>query len=347
MIDNVYPESIEESGNYLRLSLKNISDNQLPYNPIAYALWYDYATGRNPQLIEDIAVLLKSKEKVEYNTITELFRKHIADNQILSAEKKTRELQKILAGIVKLIVDSGGSINLQGTKLKGLTRQLEKAVSAGDINDIAEEIINQTETIVKSSMVLSGKIDAKLQEIKTLRNELEGIKKAARTDVLTGLLNRFGFQEAMVFVLQEAKQTDKDLSVILLDIDYFKEVNDQYGHLIGDNVLKMVGKIIKANIKGKDIACRFGGDEFIIALPDTPSQGAYTLAERFRESLKKTNWKVKGTGETIGQISLSLGVAAYKKCQSLEQIIERADKALYQSKRSGKDRTTVINATKV
>lgn len=342
MIDNVYPESIEESGNYLRLTLKNISDNELPYNPIVYSLWYDYATGRNPQLIDDIQNISNKKQKIEYQAITDLFRKHIADNQLLLAEKKTREFQKILAGVMNEMADSGGSINDQGDTLKVLTAQLEQATSTSDINSLADRIVSETKQIVQSSRVLSEQIEDRLEEIKVLRQELEGIKKTAKTDILTGLLNRRGFEEAISYTLEAANETESPISIVMMDIDHFKQVNDQYGHLIGDNVLKVVSKVIKDNAKGKDIACRYGGDEFILCLPDTPATGAYAVAEHFRTGLQKTNWKVKGTGESIGQISLSIGVAAYQPGQTLEQIILQADTALYQSKRAGRNCTTIF-----
>lgn len=345
MIDNVYPESVEESGSYLRITLKNISENQLPYNPIAYSLWYDYATGRNPKLIEDIRLVLEANKKIEYETITDLFRKHIADNQLLLAEKKAREFQKILAEVIKQMTSSDGEIQSKGDTLNELTEKLEKASSETDISEIAGCIVDQTRSIVGSSMLLSKQINDKLNEIRTLRKELEGIKKTAKTDILTGLLNRRGFEEAMEFVLEKMSKKESPMSIIMMDIDHFKTVNDQHGHLIGDNVIKVVSKVIQANIKGKDVACRYGGDEFILALPDTPAKGAYVVAEKLRENLRNTNWKVKGTGQSLGQISLSLGIAVYKAGQNLEAVIQQADGALYRSKHSGRNRTTIMDDT--
>ncbi len=342
MIDKIYPESVEESGNYLRMTLKNISENKLPYNPISYSLWYDYATGRNEQLIEDIESFSEEQENIQYQTIADLFKKHIADNQLLLAEKKTKEFQKILAEMVNQMYSSEEDIDTNGSILDALSSRLSEASSIDVIGKIANQIVDQTSSLVASSKVLSKQIKSKLNEIRELRKELEGIKKTAKTDILTGLLNRRGFEEAMIHILEDANVSEHPLSIIMIDIDHFKMVNDQHGHLVGDNVLKMLSKILKDNIKGRDVASRYGGDEFIVALAKTDEKGALIVAEYFRNNLRKMNWKIKGTGESIGQISISLGVAVYQKGDSLEQTIGWADNALYQSKHSGRNKISTI-----
>jgi diguanylate cyclase len=140
-------------------------------------------------------------------------------------------------------------------------------------------------------------------------------------------------------VLEDTNILGEPLSIIMLDIDYFKLVNDTYGHLVGDNVLKMLSKLLKDHIKGKDIAVRFGGEEFILVLPQTPIDGAYALAEHIRTGLHKMKWKIKGTGQSMGQISISLGIALYRAGESLEDVIQRADDALYQAKNTGRNKT--------
>ncbi len=337
MINNIYPESVEESGNYLRMALKNISKYKLPYNPISYLLWYEYATGRNDRLIGDIEVFIDKKEPITVNIIAKLFIKHIADNQVLFAEKKARKFQKVLIEMINYLSQSGDKIDVQGNVLETCALELSQATSLDTITGITQRIVLETKSMVESSKILKSQLDSSVSEINKLGQELEGIKRAAKTDMLTSLLNRRGFDGAIAHAL--AKTTHEPLSVIMLDVDHFKKVNDSYGHLIGDNVLKMLSKLIKDHIKGKDIAARFGGEEFILALPQTPLEGAYALAEQIRISLKKMNLKIKDTGKSIGQITISLGIALYKKGESIEDIIKRADDALYHAKNTGRNRT--------
>lgn len=341
MIDNIYPESVEESGQYLRLALKSISENNHPYNPIVYSLWYDYATGRNEQLLKEVELIQSEDQGVSFDQVSGLFKKHVADSQLLLAEKKTKEFQRIIMEMVSQMTESGDSIDSQGSVLTSLATELSRSNTMETVGEIAKRIISETKNLVDSSKILSGQINSKLAEIEALRKEIEGIKEKAKTDVLTGLLNRRGFQDAMDQAIRETSQSNLPLSVIMVDIDHFKQVNDTYGHLIGDNVLKMLSKVIKANIKGRDIAARWGGDEFILGLPDTPADGAFHLGEQFRSNLLKMELKVKGTGQPIGKICISVGIAMYKAGDSLEQVIKKADDALYHSKKTGRDKTHI------
>ncbi|WP_300455127.1 GGDEF domain-containing protein [Desulfobacula sp.] len=339
MINKSYPESIEESGGYLRIALKKIAQYNLPYNPISYLLWYEYATGRNENLIKDLEVFLNAKEVITIEVVTRLFKKHMADSQILMAEKKTKDFKKILLEMTKHLSESCNEIGSQGSLLDTFAQELVTSESLEDISVIANRIVLETKAVVESSKNLKTQLDSTVSEIDTLSKELEGIKQVAKTDMLTGLLNRRGFDGALYPVMEDIKTTHEALSVIMLDIDHFKRVNDTYGHLIGDNVLKMIGKLIKDSIKGKDIAARFGGEEFILTLPQTPLKGAYALAEQIRLNLQKMNLKIKDTGESIGQITISLGVALYKEGESIEAVIQRADNALYHAKNTGRNKT--------
>jgi len=339
MINNTYPESVEESGNYLRMTLKNIAKYKLPYNPISYLLWYEYATGRNEQLSKEIELFAETEKSITFDIIIKLFKRHIADNQVILAEKKALELKKILTEITKHVGKSGNEIDVQGNMLNTYVDELSHATSLETITGIAKHIVSETKSIAESSIALANRLDSTVSEIDTLKKELDEIKQAAKTDMLTSLLNRRGFDEAMAQVLEKIKTTNEPLSIIMLDIDHFKKVNDTYGHLIGDNILKMLSKLLKDSIKGKDIAARFGGEEFILVLPQTPIKGAYSLAEQIRLALRKMKLKVKDTGKSIEQITISLGIALYKEGESVEAVIKRADDALYHAKNTGRNKT--------
>jgi len=339
MINNTYPESIEESGNYLRMTLQNISKHKLAYNPNSYLLWYEYATGRNEQLIKDVELVFKEKQTLTNDIISDLIKNHLADNQIVLAEKKVKELQNMLVEMIMHLGSSSDKINAQGNVLETCAMELNQAKSMDEITGITKRIVLETKSMFEFNKTLKNQFDAKISEVKTLSKELEWIKQVAKTDMLTALLNRRGFDAAISQTLENIKKVPEPLSIIMLDIDHFKKVNDTYGHLIGDNVLKMLSKLLNDYIKGKDIAARFGGEEFIIALPATPLEGAYILAEQIRSSLSKMNLRIKDTGKSMGNITISLGIALYMGNESIEAVIKRADDALYQAKNTGRNRT--------
>lgn len=339
MINYTYPESIEESQNYLRMTLKNISNHKLPFNPVSYLLWYEYAMGRDEQLIKEVEAHVQKDNQLSSKTISDLVKNNLTDKQVLLAEKKAKEFQKILIGMTKHLSDSENEIDTQGNILESCAMELSQATSIDVISNITERIITETKSIADSSKILKNKLASTVSEIDTLNKEIEGIKQTAKTDMLTGLLNRRGFDQAMTYILEDIKKSKAPMSLLMLDIDYFKKINDTHGHLIGDNVLKLLGKLLNDHIKGKDIAARFGGEEFILVLPETAMDKAYTLAEKIRTSLQKMRWKLKNTGESLGQVTISIGIAMHKENESVEAVIKRADDALYHAKDTGRNQT--------
>ena len=137
-------------------------------------------------------------------------------------------------------------------------------------------------------------------------------------------------------VLNKAEEQDRDMALMLLDIDYFKPVNDTYGHDVGDMVLKEFATRLQRNIRGVDLACRFGGEEFVVVMPDTDMRQAQGVAERVRSAVADEGFKVGP--ETALRITVSVGLALNEQAHDTpESLIKRADVALYRAKRSGRN----------
>jgi len=165
-------------------------------------------------------------------------------------------------------------------------------------------------------------------------------EKEANTDSLTGLLNRRSYYEISAIEYQRIVRHNRDFSVIMIDIDNFKTINDTYGHYTGDKVLKNVSAFIKEAIRQYDNAFRMGGDEFVLFLPETDEKQAYTLAERIRASIGNIDIKAK---RNKVQISCSFGIAQFRfKDENLETVVSRADEALYKAKDLGRNRVEVF-----
>ncbi|MCK5163468.1 MAG: GGDEF domain-containing protein [Desulfobacula sp.] len=169
----------------------------------------------------------------------------MVDNQALLAEKKAREFQKILAEMTSYLSKSSNEIDTQGNIVDTYTKELSQTTSLDTISKIAKSIISETKSIVESSKTLKGQLDSTRAEINILSKELEGIKQVAKIDMLTGFLTGGDLMRRWADVLEKRKTTHEPVSVIMLDIDHFKNVNDTYGHLIGDNILQMLSKLLK------------------------------------------------------------------------------------------------------
>jgi diguanylate cyclase len=124
----------------------------------------------------------------------------------------------------------------------------------------------------------------------------------------------------------------------MIDIDHFKSFNDTYGHLTGDQVLRLVGMSLRHSIKGQDITARYGGEEFVVVLPETALRQAISVAENIRRSVMAKELKKKSTGEILGRVTISAGVATLRDTDDVHLLIERADTCLYAAKRSGRNR---------
>lgn len=168
-------------------------------------------------------------------------------------------------------------------------------------------------------------------EVAQLRTEIATLKREARTDALTQVGNRRFADERLA---QEAA-ADRPCSVILIDIDYFKRVNDEHGHDVGDSVLRSIAQTLAQAVRVSDDVCRFGGEEFLVVCPGLPAQDAGALADRLRELVGSTRIEALGRSVTI-----SAGVAAYDP-QGPREAVKRADAALYEAKRSGRNRVLV------
>jgi len=168
----------------------------------------------------------------------------------------------------------------------------------------------------------------------------ETLRSQSVRDPLTGLFNRRYMEETLEREIRRAERGARPLSVMMLDLDHFKQFNDTFGHSAGDSLLRELGTMLRANLRAGDIACRFGGEEFVLILPEAALNCARSRAEQLRETAKHLH--VSHLGESLGPVTISLGVAAFPEHgASGEDLIENADAALYRAKSEGRDRVVV------
>jgi len=175
-----------------------------------------------------------------------------------------------------------------------------------------------------------------------LRNRVDGLvarlTETARTDSLTGLLNRRGFDDSFDAELERARRSGQPLGVVLLDLDHFKSVNDNFGHDMGDDALERVGALVRGTKRRIDTASRFGGEEFALLLPYNDTHGSFVVSERIREQVKEA------FAEDVYNLTVSLGIASFPTDgNTCEDLLRAADRALYVAKRSGRDRSVIYS----
>jgi two-component system cell cycle response regulator len=171
-----------------------------------------------------------------------------------------------------------------------------------------------------------------------LRDNVQMSIEAAITDALTGLHNRRYMESHLGTLVEQAASRGKPISILVLDIDFFKAINDTHGHAAGDDVLKEFSRRLKKAVRGIDLACRYGGEEFVVVMPDTDIGVATMVAERLRRRIASEPFPINQNTRTV-QATISIGIAAMHSCEDkAADIVKRADQALYRAKRDGRNR---------
>ena len=227
---------------------------------------------------------------------------------------------------VKTVLDGVGESD------SAAVRELAHALTA------SRQMLQET---VESSRTELQEMRQRLHEVSA---ELEKTRNQARIDPLTGFANRRGMEEFIGREIARARRSGTPFSVAILDIDHFKRVNDEHGHDIGDKALVHLATVVKSRLRESDVVCRYGGEEFVVILPDTPIHGAQLVVDRLRVLVENTQLPIAGGSL---QIRFSGGVAQFCDGENRETLLKRADEALYAAKRGGRNRVIAADPAAV
>lgn len=335
-----YHHSIEQSAEYLRLALPLMTKQAAALHPISYAVWYEYVSGINPPLRQRIDELTQDGRLLDEAMVQQLYRDHIAEIDEAIARRVSQGFEKVMNDIDLSTAHAATQASQFGAELERWSADV--AAGKGEaVSPVAiGAVLNRSRDLRQIVSTLQDDLAASRREVEQLRKEVSRAREEAMIDGLTGLINRRGFDVKLAACLTEAADTIGP-SLLMIDIDHFKRINDSYGHLFGDKVIRSIATILRDNVKGQDVAARYGGEEFVVLLRDTPLTGAQALAEKIRHIVETSRIKRSGSDEVFGHLTISLGVACRLPAESAEALIARADAALYQSKQNGRNRVSV------
>lgn len=321
--------------------LESIGLSPIPRN---YEIWYACATGLNRALSKAVEDLLDGGRVPTEADLQRLHENHFAAARVVGElDKVSSGIRTELGGVVKLITGTLGATAVYGDTLVRASRDLTVSDDLGSVQSTVKTLVAATLEMRDDGLQLKARLDSAMQEIANLHRGLEAVRMESRVDPLTQLANRKCFDETMNEEIRNSVQRGEPLALLMVDIDHFKAFNDTFGHTTGDQVLRLVAISLKQGIKGQDLAARYGGEEFAIVLPNTPLKHAVTVAEQLRCSVMAKELKKRSTGEVIGRITISIGVASLLEYDSSETLIERADNRLYAAKRGGRNRVVGSN----
>ena len=323
-------------------ALKLMQQQQVARLPENYAVWFEYIRGGNKKLKEAIDKLLADKKEFTHEVNLDLYNSHIVKDidSKLVVEASAR-VQHIMANVLKAVESSNTDTANYNIELSTFSSELENT-EEGEFKSIVSKIVDRTNELREKGESLNKKLETSRLEVEHLKTNLEEVSLQVSLDGLTGIANRKGFDETLKNQLRDSKENNKSLCLLMVDVDNFKKFNDTYGHLLGDQVLRIVAQALKETVKGKDFVARFGGEEFAVLLPDTPLRGAEIVSELIRKTIASRELKRKDTGESYGSVTVSVGVSLLRpRYDTPDDMIERADKALYLSKKNGRNRVTI------
>jgi diguanylate cyclase len=250
------------------------------------------------------------------------------ERSILDAERADMAVQQLKDLATNVASDVGAHNKLvTGISDRIGTIQAEAVNATSQLNDALKQILDANEKLQARLADAESKIQTQAEELKTQQSE-------ARTDSLTKLANRRAFDDCLEKNIARFRKDNRPLSLLLFDVDHFKKFNDQYGHQAGDEVLRQVANTLSKSAKATDLACRYGGEEFGLVMPNTSIAQARIAGERIREAIGKTTVNFDGRNLSV---TASIGVAEISKGDDVARLVRRSDEAIYCAKGAGRN----------
>lgn len=319
--------------------LEEMSSNKNPAYPKAYEVWFRHLAGENPKMSHTINDIIKKYGRISASQILQLYEEFLAKGADSSfSDEISNKITSEALALEKIAQRSFGLTQSMGDSLTQVSDDLELQLDQASLSKLIKRMTIETANAKKQNEEISRQLKDAHKGLLLLRKNLEEVREESIMDQLTGIGNRRHFDRSLDKALLDHKHARQPLALILADIDHFKSFNDQWGHQTGDQVLRLVALAIKSNVKVTDNPCRYGGEEFAIILPNTSLVQAHNVAERIRMTVSKRDVIKRSTGDNLGKITVSAGVAMMSPEDTPQSIIHRADLCLYAGKNAGRNR---------
>jgi diguanylate cyclase len=329
----------EEATRLAAAALAHARRHHCAPQPHAFEVWYTYAAGSDDALRARVDQVLINGDAVDPDTIEQIYEDHFLQRRLSGGISRIGdELDAGLQEAIGAIRAGMGSNRAYLASLEKARRQFARAVRSHDAKRLMAELLETSRGHAEHTEMVGAELSRAREQVAELQRELHKLRDRAYLDHLTQIANRRHMDEVLEREIRLARGSGEPLSFALADIDRFKDLNDRYGHAVGDAVLKHFAMLMRDNLKGQDTPARYGGEEFAIIFPRTSAFGASQAAENIRRLLQATDFILSRDRRSIGRVTVSFGVTQLLGADSQSDLINRADKLLYRAKSLGRDR---------
>jgi diguanylate cyclase len=333
----VYKQEREQA--LAKTALALMGDCDVTPTPDNFELFYIYAAGENPGVARVMGDMITQRKPFTATVLREL------RGRCVSSERAAQAVDEVSAGVVATLNTTIGRLEAAGKDAGDYGRALSAA--SGELGDdqspaglrrLVNGLLGATQAMETRTKNLEIELQRSSTQVSELKVQLDDVRKESLTDALTGIANRKSFDSELQAAIDDSHERGEPLALLMCDIDRFKTFNDTWGHQTGDQVLRLVANCMSENVKGRDTAARFGGEEFAVILRQTSLADAVRLADQIRSNVQGKKLVKKSTGDILGTITISIGVAQFAPGESPTTLIQRADMCLYQAKHAGRNR---------
>ena len=325
-----------------KTALALMGDVGVAPTPDNFELFYTYASGSNPQLGPLIDRMISERKPFTSEMLNDLRHRCLSSARTTQAlDNASASAAATLSAILDKLEEAGRDAGDYGRTLSRASGELGGQHTPVEMRRYVDTLIAATQTMEARTHALEDELQRSSQQVNVLKSQLDDVRKESLTDSLTGIANRKAFDTELLSAMAEAQENGETVALLMLDIDHFKKFNDSWGHQTGDQVLRLVANCMSENVKGRDTVARFGGEEFAIILRRTSLENATTLADQIRAYVESKKLVKRSTGDILGTITVSIGVARLSRDDTPTTLIQRADGCLYSAKNSGRNR--VVN----
>jgi diguanylate cyclase len=317
-------------------AMRAVAEQRVPPTPQNFHVWFKYALGTPIELKRTIDILVANKRKFDPATNRDLYTTYVGSKGTdeAVAHHVSQQLHSVLESAQQFL---NTAIADNRTQIDAISQVADRSEAGVDPRLLVQTLMDELSRAATRATKLEAQFADKSRELDMIRESLSQSEARARTDTLTGLPNRRALEEFFRTAQSEAMEQGQPLSAFLIDIDHFKRFNDNFGHGVGDQVLRLVAKALHERVREHDLAARYGGEEMIAVLPGADLSACTAVAERIRGALADCKITRRSTGEELPGITVSIGVGQFQFGESMEDMIERCDRALYQAKKRGRN----------